>query len=91
MKAAKLSGPASQFRAPNRSFRPQLQRAESGQPTKWIVRFRSGIGAVLERQSDLEGDGKLQPTALEILASRVAHIYVMRNPDKLGHVDGIVH
>lgn len=39
----------------------------------------------------LEADGKLQTTALEIIDGRVAHIYVMRNPDKLSHVDGIVH
>jgi RNA polymerase sigma-70 factor (ECF subfamily) len=39
----------------------------------------------------LEADGKLQTTALEIIDGRVAHVYVMRNPDKLGHVDGIVH
>lgn len=39
----------------------------------------------------LEADGKLQTTALEIVDGRVAHIYVMRNPDKLRHVDGIVH
>ena len=39
----------------------------------------------------LEADGKLQTTALEIIDGRVAHIYVMRNPDKLGHVDGTVH
>lgn len=39
----------------------------------------------------LEADGKLQTTALEIIDGRVAHIYVMRNPDKLGHVDSVVH
>jgi RNA polymerase sigma-70 factor (ECF subfamily) len=39
----------------------------------------------------LEADGELQTTALDIIDGRVAHIYVMRNPDKLGHVDGIVH
>ena len=39
----------------------------------------------------LEADGKLQTTALEIIDGRVAHIYVMRNPDKLSHVVGIVH
>jgi RNA polymerase sigma-70 factor (ECF subfamily) len=39
----------------------------------------------------LEADGKLQTTALEIIDGRVAHVYVMRNPDKLGHVEGTVH
>lgn len=33
-----------------------------------------------------EADGKLQTTALEIEGGKVVGIYVMRNPDKLGHV-----
>lgn len=33
-----------------------------------------------------EADGKLQTTALEIEDGKVVGIYVMRNPDKLGHV-----
>ena len=33
-----------------------------------------------------EADGKLQTTALEIEDGKVIGIYVMRNPDKLGHV-----
>lgn len=36
----------------------------------------------------LEADGKLQTTALEIVDGKVAGIYVMRNPDKLGHIEG---
>ncbi|HEY9013164.1 MAG TPA: sigma-70 family RNA polymerase sigma factor [Devosia sp.] len=39
----------------------------------------------------LEADGKLQTTALEIVDGRITHVYVMRNPDKLGHVEGTVH
>ena len=33
-----------------------------------------------------EADGELQTTALEIDDGRIAAIYVMRNPDKLGHL-----
>ncbi|WP_432770047.1 MAG: sigma-70 family RNA polymerase sigma factor [Sphingopyxis sp.] len=33
-----------------------------------------------------EADGELQTTALEIAEGKVVGIYVMRNPDKLGHV-----
>lgn len=33
-----------------------------------------------------EADGELQTTALEIDGDRIAAIYVMRNPDKLGHL-----
>ena len=36
-----------------------------------------------------EADGALQTTAFEIADGRVATIYVMRNPDKLGHLDGL--
>jgi RNA polymerase sigma-70 factor (ECF subfamily) len=35
----------------------------------------------------VEGDGVLQTTALEIEAGKVAAVYVMRNPDKLRHLD----
>jgi RNA polymerase sigma-70 factor (ECF subfamily) len=34
----------------------------------------------------LESDGELSTTALEIEDGKVAAIYVMRNPDKLGHL-----
>jgi RNA polymerase sigma-70 factor (ECF subfamily) len=34
----------------------------------------------------LEADGELQTTALEIVAGRIAAIYVVRNPDKLKHL-----
>ena len=38
-----------------------------------------------------EADGGLQTTALEIVDGQVARVYVMRNPDKLGHIDGTLH
>lgn len=34
-----------------------------------------------------EADGELQTTALEIVDGRVAHVYLVRNPDKLRHLD----
>jgi RNA polymerase sigma-70 factor (ECF subfamily) len=38
-----------------------------------------------------EGDGHLQTTALEIVDGQIVRVYIMRNPDKLGHVEGSVH
>lgn len=39
-----------------------------------------------------EADGVLQTTALEIVDGRITHVFVMRNPDKLGHVEaGVLH
>ena len=35
----------------------------------------------------LEGDGVLQTTALEIVGGKIAALYVMRNPDKLRHLE----
>lgn len=39
----------------------------------------------------IEQDGALQTTALQIDDSRIAAIYVMRNPDKLRHLGNAVH
>lgn len=36
----------------------------------------------------IEGDGTMQTTALEIVDGKVAGIYIVRNPDKLKHLDG---
>ena len=38
-----------------------------------------------------EADGVLQTTALDIDGGRVARVYVMRNPDKLAHLDATLH
>ena len=38
-----------------------------------------------------EADGVLQTTALLIEDGRVRAIYVMRNPDKLRHLEGSLH
>jgi len=35
----------------------------------------------------LEGDDMLQTTALQIDGGRITAIYVMRNPDKLAHLE----
>jgi RNA polymerase sigma-70 factor (ECF subfamily) len=35
----------------------------------------------------LEADGLLQTTALDIRDGRIVGIYVMRNPDKLRHLE----
>ena len=36
----------------------------------------------------LEADGVLQTTALEIVDGKILGLYIVRNPDKLGHLDG---
>ena len=38
-----------------------------------------------------EADGLLQTTALLIDDGKIRAVYVMRNPDKLGHLDGALH
>jgi RNA polymerase sigma-70 factor (ECF subfamily) len=35
-----------------------------------------------------EADGVLQTTALEIVDGKIVGLYIVRNPDKLGHLDG---
>ena len=52
-------------------------------PSKLLrVAFINGLPGFVT----LEADGELQTTALDIEDGRVAAIYVMRNPDKLGHL-----
>lgn len=46
--------------------------------------FINGLPGFITR----EPDGVLQTTALEIVDGRIERIYIMRNPDKLGHLDG---
>src|SRR5690606_34473327 len=45
--------------------------------------FINGLPGFLTR----EADGELQTTALEIEDGKIAAIYVMRNPDKLKHLN----
>ena len=47
--------------------------------------FVNGLPGFVTR----EADGELQTTALEIVDGKIAGIYVVRNPDKLGHLDGM--
>jgi RNA polymerase sigma-70 factor (ECF subfamily) len=51
-----------------------------------LVRFAMING--LPGYVTLEPDGKLQTTAFEIVDGKVVTVYVMRNPDKLGHIEG---
>jgi RNA polymerase sigma-70 factor (ECF subfamily) len=39
----------------------------------------------------LEADGMVQTTALEMEDGRITAIYIVRNPDKLGHIEGATH
>jgi RNA polymerase sigma-70 factor (ECF subfamily) len=50
-----------------------------------LVRFASING--LPGFITLEADGELQTTALEIVDGKIVGVYIMRNPDKLGHLD----
>jgi RNA polymerase sigma-70 factor (ECF subfamily) len=51
-----------------------------------LIRFATinGLPGYVTR----EADGAVQTMALDIADGRIAGIYVMRNPDKLGHVEG---
>ncbi|MNW11650.1 RNA polymerase sigma factor SigJ [compost metagenome] len=44
--------------------------------------FINGLPGFVTR----EADGELQSTALEIEDGKVVAIYIVRNPDKLGHL-----
>ena len=39
----------------------------------------------------MEGGNTLQTTALELVDGKIAGIYVVRNPDKLRHIDQTMH
>ena len=45
----------------------------------------------LARVRRIEADGLLQTTALQIEDGRITAIYVVRNPDKLAHLEGAAH
>ena len=62
-------------------------RLRRGDPELVRRAFVNGLPGFVTR----EADGMLQTTALLIEDSRVKAIYIMRNPDKLRHVDGIMH
>lgn len=62
-------------------------RLRRGYPDLVRTAFVNGLPGFVTR----EPDGILQTTALLVEAGRVKDIYVMRNPDKLRHVDGLIH
>jgi RNA polymerase sigma-70 factor (ECF subfamily) len=57
--------------------------------TSRLVRYASING--LPGYVTIEADGLLQTTAFDIRDERIVAVYVMRNPDKLGHVDATLH
>jgi len=60
-------------------------REKGGWNTAEMLRMASIDG--LPGRITLESDGLLQTTALQIEAGRITAIYVMRNPDKLAHLE----
>jgi len=65
-----------------------LARAPRRRPSR-LVRYASinGLPGFVTR----EADGLLQTTAFDIRGGQIAAVYVMRNPEKLTHVDASVH
>ena len=63
----------------------RLTRLFAQQPSQ-LVRFAMING--LPGYITLEPDGELQTTTLEIVDGKVSSVYIMRNPDKLGHLEG---
>lgn len=60
-----------------------LARQFAERPSRLV---RTGFINGLPGFVTLEDDGFLQTTALQIEAGRITAIYIMRNPDKLGHL-----
>ena len=58
-------------------------RLRRGSPELLQYGFVNGLPGFVTRESD----GELQTTALLIDDGRILAIYVMRNPDKLRHLD----
>jgi RNA polymerase sigma-70 factor (ECF subfamily) len=67
-----------------------LFRLATGQTRSAIVRYGliNGLPGFVTR----EADGLLQTTALQIVDGKISGIFVVRNPDKLGHLEcGAIH
>ena len=62
-----------------------LARAQSGTLIRYA--YVNGLPGFVTR----EADGVLQTTALLVEQDRIRAIYVMRNPDKLRHLEGTLH
>ena len=80
--------------------RPMIGRAEVLRAQKAIARLLAGTPPVTARFTRINGlpgfvsveyDGLPQTTALAIEDGRIVAIYVVRNPDKLGHLSTAVH
>jgi RNA polymerase sigma-70 factor (ECF subfamily) len=80
--------------------RPMIGSAEVLRAQKAIARLHAGKPALSARFTWINGlpgivtiehDGLPQTTALAIEDGRIAAIYVVRNPDKLGHLAGTLH
>ncbi len=70
-----------------RSF-AAIARLLHGRPgTLLHMAYVNGLPGFVTR----EADGLLQTTALLIDEGKIRAVYVMRNPDKLGHLDGALH
>jgi RNA polymerase sigma-70 factor (ECF subfamily) len=63
----------------------RLARGQAGELIRYA--YVNGLPGFVTR----EPDGVLQTTALLIEAGRIKAIYVMRNPDKLRHLEGMLH
>lgn len=62
-------------------------RLRRGSPELVRKGFVNGLPGFVTR----EADDLLQTTALLIEDNRISAIYIMRNPDKLQHVEGLIH
>jgi RNA polymerase sigma-70 factor (ECF subfamily) len=80
--------------------RPMIGRAEVLRAQKAIARLLAGTPPVTARFTWINGlpgfvsveyDGLPQTTALAVEDGRIVAIYVVRNPDKLGHLSTAVH
>lgn len=69
------------------AFLEQLSQRFASTPSR-LIRFAmiNGLPGYITEESD----GQLQTTALDIVDGKVAGVYIMRNPDKLGHIEGAV-
>lgn len=65
-----------------------IARLFAGHPARWVrYTYINGLPGVVT----LEDDGLLQTTALAIEDAQIVAIYVVRNPEKLGHLSRHLH
>ncbi|MGN6099530.1 MAG: RNA polymerase sigma factor SigJ, partial [Devosia sp.] len=70
------------------AFIERLSRLLAQRPSR-LLRFGmiNGLPGFVTR----EADGVLQTTAFDVEDGRIAAVYVMRNPDKLRHLEATLH